>query len=227
MTAQFIVNELINHVLNEIDRDPSAAPRFERRNDAREIWKSLLFCVLSSQVRVSSASHAVTELLAGVRFFERNLSSVDVYRQAKEILSREDVRYRFPETRARQVANSWFAFAQVKDDFYEYLDSFGSEREARAAISQSLPGLGLKQASMFLRDIGYAGQLCVIDTHILWYARARFLWSGNLTPKAYLELEELLLAQSEYYGVAPNILDSAIWVAVKTYKSKQCTMRFA
>jgi N-glycosylase/DNA lyase len=228
MTPKLIVTDLIRHLLNEIERDPSVAPKFDRLSDVKAIWQSLLFCVLSSQVRATVAVRAVSCILSDVPFFQEKLSSVDVYHQTKRILQRRDVGYRFPEVRSRQVADSWFAFAQVKDDFYAYLDSFSAESEARLSVSARFPGLGLKQASMFLRDVGYSDRLCVIDTHILWYcSRVHSLPQSALTPRRYLEIEKYLLEASDAFGVSANIFDSAVWTAVKTFRSRQCTMQFA
>jgi len=228
MTPKLILADLISHLLAEMARNPSVAPSFERRPTCREVWSSLLFCILSSQVRTSTAERAVAGVLGGVPFFEENVSSTDVYATVRKILVQSDIRYRFPEVRSRQIAQSWFAFAQVKECFYEYLDSFPTQRDARFAVSASFPGLGLKQASMFLRDIGYADRLCVIDTHILWYySRVCSPVKGVITTKRYLEVEEDLLETSDAFGVTPNLFDSAVWAAVKTYKSRQCMMLFA
>jgi N-glycosylase/DNA lyase len=228
MTPQVVISDLISHLLNEIDRDPSVAPRFERCSSVRDVWGSLLFCILSSQVRAATATSAVQVILAEVPFFEENLSSVDVYNKLGLILRRSDVRHRFPETRSKQIASSWFAFAQIKDEFYGYLDSFSAEKDARVAVADRFSGLGFKQASMFLRDIGYSARLCVIDTHILWYCeRMSSPLRGALTTRRYLEIEEYLLETADTFRIAPNIFDSAVWAAVKTFKGRQCMMQFA
>jgi N-glycosylase/DNA lyase len=117
---------------------------------------------------------------------------------------------------------------RAKHSLYNYLDTFRTETDAREAITQLFPGVGLKQASMFLRDIGYADRLCIIDTHLLWYCGQMGKGcQGTLTPKKYIEVENYLLGQSDELGVSPKILDSAIWVAVTTFKAQQCTMQFA
>jgi N-glycosylase/DNA lyase len=228
VTPKFVVKDLISHLLQRISIDPTIAPSFSRLPNDEDTWQSLLFCILSSQVRVSVAAKATQNILAELPFFRTNLSGSEVYDRTKTVLTRNDVRYRFPEIRSRQIAGSWFAFAQIKNALYEYLDSFKTEKAAREAVTQLFPGVGLKQASMFLRDIGYADRLCVIDTHLLWYcAHMGKDWNGALTTKRYFEVEDFLLKQSDEFGVSPRILDSAIWVAVTTFKAQKCTMRFA
>ncbi len=228
MTPRLIIIDLIIHLLQTIDRDPSVVPVFSRLENNEEVWRSLLFCILSSQVRTSSAVKATNSILSEVPFFEEKIASSEVYDKAKNILRREDVKYRFPDHRSRNIAHSWFAFAQVKDDLYKYLESFDSEAAAREWITQLFPGLGFKQASMFLRDIGYSLRLCIIDTHILWYCSCLGHHSDRpLTPKRYIETEDFVLRQSDKFGVSPNVFDAAVWVAVKAFKASQCSMQFA
>jgi N-glycosylase/DNA lyase len=228
MTPEFVLRDLISHLLQTMERDPSIAPRFSRLSNNVDVWRSLLFCVLSSQVRVSAAAKATRSVLAEVPFFETSITSSEVYERTKRILARRDVGHRFPQARSRQIANSWFAFAQIKDELYDYLDSFDTETAAREAVTQLFPGLGFKQASMFLRDIGYSDRLCIIDTHLLWYCcHMGAGYRGALTRQKYIEIENYLLRQSDELGVAPNIFDSAIWVAVTTFKTRQCMMQFA
>jgi N-glycosylase/DNA lyase len=229
MTPQLVVADLVRHLLSEVERDRSVAPCFQRRSDARELWRSLLFAILSSQVRVSTATKAADYILSDIPFFGCNdVTRTEVYRRTLQILRSEGIRHRFPNAKANQIADSWFAFGQLSKNLYAYLDSFSSEKNARAAVSKLFPGLGIKQASMFLRDIGYSDRLCVIDTHILWYcSRLAGRKLSTLTPKRYEELEEYLLGESTRLNVPPNTLDTVIWTAVRTFKAAQCTMRFA
>jgi N-glycosylase/DNA lyase len=228
MRQQYIITDLISYLLWTIDRDPSAMPTFSKLSNHEEIWRSLLFCILSSQVRASAAEKAVTSIFRDVPFFKDSISSSEVYEQTKKILSRRDVAHRFPEDRSRQIAHSWFAFAQVKEELYAFLDTFNSEMAAREGVTRLFPGLGLKQASMFLRDIGYSDRLCIIDTHILWYCTCMGHGGrGALTPKRYFELEDFILRKSDDFRVCPNVFDTAVWVAVKTFKANQCMTQFA
>jgi N-glycosylase/DNA lyase len=228
MSPKFIVQDLIFFLLGEMQKTPSIAPTFDRLQDSQEVWRRLLFCILSSQVRVSTAARALNELENKIYFFEDKLPTTAVYLKAKELLADKAVGYRFPDTRSRQIANSWFAFGQIESEIYEFLDSFNSETQARSAVQSIFPGLGLKQSSMFLRDIGFSDRLCVIDTHILWYCSEVHGQDIRInSPRRYQELENFLIDQSEHHGVSPSLFDSVLWVAVKTMKARQCTMRSA
>jgi N-glycosylase/DNA lyase len=228
MTPRYVVTDLVHHLLGAIVRDPSIAPTFLKLSSGEELWRQLVFCILSSQVRIAAATKATSSVVSELRFFAKNLTSTEVYERTKKILSREDVRYRFPEKRSRHIAHSWFAFAQINGQLYEYLDAFKSETKAREAVTSLFPGLGLKQASMFLRDIGYSQKLCIIDTHMLWYCSCMGQsYRLPITNKRYAEIETFLVEQSDEFGVCPNVFDAAVWVAVTTLKANRCTMPFA
>jgi N-glycosylase/DNA lyase len=228
MMPQYVIADLVFHLLQALDSDPTMAPSYSRLDDGKEIWHNLIFCILSSQVRTDTAARAAKCVLQTVPFFQEVISLRDVYRMTKTVLAKKELGYRFPNGRASQIAHSWFAFAQMKDALYEYLDTFCNETAAREAVKELFPGLGLKQASMFLRNIGYSYRLCIIDTHVLWYcARMGQSFSGTLTPKRYVQVEEYLLQQSDELGVEPNMFDMAIWAAVTAFKARSCTMQFA
>jgi N-glycosylase/DNA lyase len=228
VTPRYIVADLVRHLLRTIAHDPSTAPTFSKLSNDEDVWRQLLFCILSSQVRVATATTATSSIMSGVPFFDMHLTSSEVYERTKKILLREDVKYRFPEKRSHQIAHSWFAFAQIKECLYEFLDTFNCETETREKITQLFPGLGLKQASMFLRDIGYSDRLCIIDTHMLWYCSCMgHSYSVPVTNKQYAEIERFLLRQSDELGVCANVFDTAVWVAVTTFKASRCTMQFA
>jgi N-glycosylase/DNA lyase len=228
MTPRRAVLDLVVHLLQAINRDPSIAPVFSRLPNNEDIWRRLLFCILSSQVNTRAAVSATDSILNEVPFFQEQIGVSQVYAKAKGILSREDVKYRFPDHRSRNIAHSWFTFAQVENNLYDYLESFDSEVAAREWVTGLFPGLGFKQASMFLRDIGYSIRLCIIDTHILWYCSCLGHHSKQpLTPKRYMAIEDFILSQSDRFGVSPNIFDAAVWVAVRTLKANQCSMQFA
>ena len=143
MTPQFVLENLISHLLQTMERDPSIAPQFSQLSNNVDLWRSLLFCILSSQVRVSTASKATSFVLAEVPFFEANITSGEVYERTKRILVGRALDIGFHRFVLNRIANSWFAFAQIKDELYDYLDSFGSETAAREAVTQLFPRIGL------------------------------------------------------------------------------------
>jgi N-glycosylase/DNA lyase len=113
----------------------------------------------------------------------------------------------------------WFLFWQIKDDYHGYVRSFGTEERAREEIAEIFPGFGLKQASMLLRNIGACRNLSVIDIHMLFYLKIRHNWfAEHLTPRRYLEAEDLLRKDASRYGLELNVFDTIVWGATKALK---------
>lgn len=129
---------------------------------------ALAGCILSSGWRYDKA------ILAGQSFSEAIGAK---YRPYGEIpfevvvgfLCAPEVRHRFPERRGGQLKSSferlWNCRTGDNFDFF----SFQSEQDLRDFVVDEFAGLGLKQASMFLRDSGWASELAIIDVHVVWY----------------------------------------------------------
>ncbi len=79
------------------------------------------------------------------------------------------------------------------------------ERRARTWLVSNVKGLGMKEASHFLRNTGRLG-VAVIDRHIL-----RILASVGLPCGNYAEAEESVFLIAEKLGMAPGELDLYLW----------------
>jgi N-glycosylase/DNA lyase len=198
---------------------PADAPRFLMETRPMEIWRQKVFCVLSSQVSAQKAHFATEKLLAQIPFFDGTLRLRDIEVACFTLLASPDVGYRFPRIRASQISLCWFPFWQIRNEYHEYVQSFGSEDRARLDIIKTFPGIGLKQASMFLRNIGAAKNLAVIDVHVLTYLRVCHAWNtAYLTSKKYLEAENILRQEALHHGLQLNVYDPIVWSAVRAVK---------
>lgn len=91
---------------------------------------------------------------------------------------------------------------------------FGETGEARAWLVENVKGLGWKEASHFLRNVGYL-DVAIIDRHILSNMREHDLIRDDgrkgLTRRRYLEYEGILRAVAERVGVPLGELDLYLW----------------
>ncbi len=116
--------------------------------------------------------------------------------------------YRFPNLKAKYLALAAKRFANLKGWIKPIAD-----RDQFAAREELLgiEGIGMKEASHFLRNVGYM-QLAIIDRHVI-----RFIEKigGPSTPKLslrlYLYLEEIIRGISSSVGLPPGLLDLYIW----------------
>ena len=94
-----------------------------------------------------------------------------------------------------------------------------TSKEARRRLVE-LPGVGYKQASLFLRNVGYAKNLAILDTHVLNYlvlvgvmqSRPRSVSSATI----YERIEELLRSHARSLGHSVGCIDVAIWIVMRT-----------
>jgi N-glycosylase/DNA lyase len=220
MKSAVAVNEVVAYVLERCRNNDDLEPKFAIIRDPEKVWQNLIFCILSSQVPANKARHAAQQVASRVQLFHDYLPIGKLHYYIESVLASPEVRYRFPRSKAAQIADSWFAFAQVKDVFHNYLASFNDERSARNDVAAKFPGLGLKQASMLMRDIGFSKNLAVIDTHILWFASKTLGFDADAqTEKRYLKLENELIEQAGRFCVELNTFDVAIWSSVRAVKA--------
>lgn len=96
-------------------------------------------------------------------------------------------------------------------------------QETRKNIINYSYGLGPKQASMFLRNIGYHSEFAVLDKHVIDFMRILGLTCitdnsfSNLT--SYQKIETKLKSYADTYNVNLLHLDLAIWTTMRTLKT--------
>jgi len=127
-------------------------------------------------------------------------------------------RYRFPNRRARDiVASARFMYSQ-HTGVRSVLRNLSNGIQAREYLSEKVQGLGMKEASHFLRDTKFSSSLAIIDTHVIKFLqdlsvlpRSRF----RMEPKLYIQLEKILEDIARSLGTNLAILDIAIWNSMR------------
>jgi len=204
-----------------------------------ELWRELIACILGSRVRFDVAHSAIERLeKTGTFPLALQIARHANYEQyVLRVLSGTDeawkapgVRKRYPfcKMRARQIRLAAQALYSNGGGIRRLLENARDVREARRRLATDVAGLGPKQASLFLRNIGYAVHVAVLDAHVLTYME----WVG-LTPspirtvrtiRHYEMLENAFIEHSYSSGFPPNLFDLAVWVVVRVVKKEyvQC-----
>src|SRR3990172_8999234 len=191
-----------------------------------DLRKELVGCILSSQVRHEMAIAATENLdQAGLlddiwwsscRAGGFGSTVFDVLSGHRRDLSQRGC-YRFPRTRTSQLTQARDALAQVP--LGARLANSEAPRRLRQGLVADIPGLGPKQASMFLRNIGRSYDLAILDTHVL-----RFMDMQDLLPMehariatvaGYERAERIVVNYADTLGYPAGYLDWAIWATMK------------
>ncbi|MBM2815701.1 MAG: N-glycosylase/DNA lyase [Ignavibacteria bacterium] len=85
--------------------------------------------------------------------------------------------------------------------------------EKRNLLSETVKGMGMKEASHFLRNIGFRG-LAILDRHILKHLMYCGVYDEIPKPtskKVYLEIEQKFIEFSKSVGIPIDELDLLFW----------------
>jgi len=177
------------------------AEEFKLNNKAGEdVWfRELVLCILTSNSSFISAYTALNNLYD-------KLFSLDEDGISKVL---RNSGYRFYNLKAKYLFNVRKYYGKLKAWIYPIANK--DEYEAREELLQ-IEGIGMKEASHFLRNVGYF-DLAILDRHILKFLSSYyFSYSKKSLPKKdYIYIESVLKSISISLNLPVGLLDLFIW----------------
>jgi N-glycosylase/DNA lyase len=133
-------------------------------------------------------------------------------------------RYPYPQLKARQIREAVDAFYGQRKTVRQLLREARDVYEARRRLASEVSGLGPKQSSLFLRNIGYGAHVAVLDVHVLTYMN----WLGLIpaplesvrTVRHYETIENTFIEHATSAGYSPHYFDLAVWIVVRVAKKE-------
>ena len=212
----------------------SHKPKWETLSE-NFLWRELVACILGSRVRYDVAYSAIERMeeanlfsvrqtMANRSLYEESVFNVLMSTNESDNDHGGKNRYPFPWLRAGQISAAAQTLYSRGGTIKSLLEKAQDEREARRHLAKNSAGLGPKQASLFLRNIGYAEQVAVLDVHVLTYMD----WVGLIpspvrtvrTIRQYEMLEDAFIEHSGSFGFPPDRFDVAVWVVVRVVKKE-------
>lgn len=175
----------------------------EFRNKGNEEWFSeLCFCILTANSRASTALNIQKEL--GFKGFSK-------HSQEKVMQTIKRNKHRFHNNKAKYIVNAR-AHLAIKDTIHGILAE-KNLLEAREWLVKNIKGIGYKEASHFLRNVGFDG-LAILDRHIINLMHEHNILKER--PKSLNRLNYLLIEQefnklAEKSGMSSAELDLTMW----------------
>lgn len=167
-------------------------------NSLTEIFNELCFCIMTANCSAEKCIEVQNRI--GNGFCQ--LNEQDLSLQLKKF------GYRFPNIRAKYIAIAKESQQEMIKRIRSDIDLF----ELREWLVKNIKGLGYKEASHFLRNIGFT-DFAIIDFHII-----DLLTKFNLIEKPktvsktkYLEIEKLLGQIAEKLNLNLAELDLYMW----------------
>ncbi len=188
-------------------------PRFS--SSTSSLVEEIGFCLLGGFGIRYEMNKAAFDLLKSVDAFDeaRPLSEDDL----RALLLRPlrigggEQRYRFPNQRARRIAEM---MRRVVDLRLHELDA----HDLRGALIE-LEGIGPKTASWIVRNFLDSDAVAIIDIHLIRACKGMRVFPEVVSlPRDYDSLERRFIEFAHAIAVRPSILDAVIWTEMRTHR---------
>lgn len=163
---------------------------------SEEHVKELFFCILTPQSNAEKCWHAVLEL--------------ENCKDKKKIEQCLKTKTRFYRNKTRYLIEANKNWETVK----ELINSNQNPIETRNWIADNIKGLGMKEASHFMRNIGASkNQLAILDRHILRQLKKLNVIEEDKIKnnRDYLKKEQLMKKFSKQVNIPQDHLDLLFW----------------
>lgn len=164
---------------------------------SKELFKELCFCIMTANFDAAKSIKVQENVCNGF---------IELPGKKLEAKLRE-LGYRYPN-RAEYICNSRKHLKQLK----QKISSSNNESSLREWLVNNVKGLGLKEASHFLRNIGF-NNLAIIDFHIVdLLARYKLIKKPKtMTREKYLAVEKVLEKLAKKLKMSLAELDLYLW----------------
>jgi len=224
------MNNHINNAVEVICKDIEKKETMSWKEASEErLLFELVLAILGSQNRYEVALRFSEEIRDCNLLSSGQSMKIDILtEQIQTILStaleieEASIKYRFPNTKAKFIAYN-LLYIQSCGGLKKILSEAGDVAKIRAFFVKEIKGIGPKQSSHFLRNVGYSNELAVLDVHILRYMEIQGIISDTYnkaigTLKQYEKLEALLIEFLKYMKYPIGFIDQAIWIVMRVYQ---------
>ena len=187
----------------------------KRLEEFKEIWKNgndeeihveLSFCILTPQSKAKNAWQAITTLRDNRLLFNGDPEEISEY---LNIVRFKNNKAKFLVLLREQMKDSEGKII-TKQFFEKFKDSF----EMREWIVKNIKGMSYKEASHFLRNVGFGSEIAILDRHILRNLQRLNVIEEipkTITPKLYKEIEKKVKEFCKETGIPMDELDLLLW----------------
>jgi len=170
-----------------------------------DIFCELVFCLFTPQSKAKSCAGAVEKLV------DKDL----IFNGSENVLSDELNIVRFKHTKAKNLIMARQLFiSNGKLEIKKRLSGFNTPYETREWLVENVRGMGYKEASHLLRNLGMGGDLAILDRHILKnlvLLKVIDEIPKSMSPKKYLEIEKIMIKYAKRIKIPSDHLDLVLW----------------
>ncbi|MCD6449133.1 MAG: N-glycosylase/DNA lyase [Thermotogaceae bacterium] len=166
-----------------------------------DLFAEMAFCLLTPQSRARVCWRAVEKMRDSGVLYSGSAEDIEPYLRG----------VRFYRTKAKRIV-------KARKKFYgkirKTIESFKDIKKLRDFLVESVEGYGYKEASHFLRNIGFGSKLAILDRHILKNLQKLGVIDNipkSMTKKRYLEIEKKMEDFCQKEGIPMDHLDLVLW----------------
>ena len=193
-----------------------------------QLIKELLVCILGSGVRHDISVSYATEIIQSNLLTKKNILNNEIQLAIREFLQSPVKsctgnsvykRYRYPNRGAKFISQTIFNIYHKYRSLKKLVSSGSDAFTLRRELIGLCPGIGPKQASHFLKNIGYTDEVAIIDRHIIRYMK--LAGENNeisfkiSTIDKYEEIENRFISLSNKFHYSVSVVDQAMWFVMR------------
>ncbi|PNR92928.1 DNA lyase [Petrotoga sp. HWHPT.55.6.3] len=186
-------------IKDEVERRFEEFRDIGKNGDELDLFSELSFCVLTANWRAKGGIKA-QKLITKEGFAQ--------YNEEQLILKLREVGHRFPNTRSKYIVENRWIIGSLKNLLQKDIS------ESRRFLVENIKGIGWKEASHFLRNVGIE-DVAILDKHILKimknYNLVKEVPKPSWTEKKYTDLENQLRVLSKMVEEPLGKLDLYLW----------------
>jgi N-glycosylase/DNA lyase len=185
-----------------------------RLSQFRDIWDSidetralheLLFCILTPQSKAQVCWSAIEAMACTDTLLNGN------YEQVVDAIG--NVRFKYRKAGFLIGARNRF-YEDNKVELLSFLRKFSGSFETRDWLVKNIKGLGYKESSHFLRNIGLGNDLAILDRHILKNlvkVKVILEMPKSMSDRRYLQIESNMREFASEIDIPLSHLDLVMW----------------
>lgn len=169
------------------------------------VFEELAFCLCTPQSKATASWTAISSLKRNGLLYKGTAEQIRPFLNT----------VRFNETKSRRIVEARERFARGgKVEIRKLLLDKGDPRSMRDWLVENVNGFGPKEASHFLRNIGFGADLGILDSHILKNLAKFGVIEGlpkSMTHRRYYEIEAKMRDFAAGIGIPFDELDLLLW----------------
>lgn len=177
-----------------------------KNSSEKELFMEIAFCILTPQSKAKNAWEAIKILSNDDLLFKGKADDF------KEFLNL--VRFKNRKSEYLVLLRDFFTDEKGNINVRGKLGNMDNIIEKREWFIQNIKGIGMKEASHILRNIGFGEEITILDRHIL-----KNLLKYNvideipktITKKKYLDIEEKMILFSKKVKIPLSAMDMVLW----------------